>query len=119
MPRQRLNDAHSFIQTFCLQMDGRPSVQELQQHISLSSNGKVKKLARQLAVNFVCIKNIPARKDRLEIVFKEWIKQLESNSAEVPTRGAMISALKAIKENAIANTYEANIYAYQASKPVD
>ena len=91
-------------------MDGRPSLNELLDHVPLTSHSKIKKLARQLGVS------VRARgKDRLEVVFKEWIKHLEING-DVPTRGAVISALESINEKAIANTYVATIHAFAASK---
>ena len=91
-------------------MDARPSLNELLDHVPLSNHSKIKKLAIQLGVSS---KYTNHPRDRLKDVFNQW---LSADNGDVPTRGAMISALKSINEISIANSYVATIRAFEKSK---
>ena len=92
-------------------MDDVPDIVELTQYVQLPSKNRINKLARRLKI-FIDNDIKDKAKERLELVFREWI----ATKATEATRRNMIETLIAIKENEVADTYYSYIISVQQRK---
>lgn len=94
-------------------MDEIPTLNELVTFIKLRNEKKIKRLAKHWGIRID--KDLRGSHGvKLESIFKKWLE----NEGTAATRGDVASALLAIEEREIHNSYCINIYSLQTSKPV-